>query len=62
MSVDLHANDQNKYGHSTPEEREGDFFKKIPLELAEKLYKVYEVDFAMFGYDFDFDKYYGSSS
>ena len=61
MKVDLHANDQSRRDHTKPEDREGSFFREVPRELAEKLYKVYELDFDMFGYDFDFEKYYGSS-
>ena len=59
LNVDVHTNDMSKRDDTKPEDREGNFFRDIPRELAEKLYKVYELDFVMFGYDFDFEKYYG---
>ena len=58
----LHANDMTMLTHTKPEDREIEFFSDLPKELAVKLYELYEKDFAMFGYDYDLDKYYRTAA
>ena len=61
MQTNLHANGMTKrYFQSNPEDREKEFFKNIPKELARKLRKLYEKDLIMFGYELDLDNYHGS--
>ena len=49
IPMGLHRN--HAPGEKSKSEKRMDFFSELPKELAQKLFKVYEMDFDMFGYE-----------
>ena len=47
-------NNKNKPSEMTEEELTKLYFKQLDMEDIEKLYEIYEMDFKLFGYSFQY--------
>ena len=49
LPLGVHKNDAQ--GEKSKSEKRNEFFSKLSIELTQKIFNVYKLDFEMFGYD-----------
>ena len=49
---------EEKEEEKDPDKRDREFFRQVPKSLILRLYKIYQVDFEIFGYELDKDVFY----
>ena len=51
LNLDIPLGMHRNAGIGNKTNRRTEFFSKIPIELTQSLFKIYELDFDMFGYE-----------
>ena len=51
LNLDIPLGLHKNSGGKSKSEKRTEFFSKIPIELTQGLFKIYELDFEMFGYE-----------